>query len=233
MRGSIEIPYVYVPAPSNRKPACMRPLIPALVKPAFRVASSPVSPTPSSTSLILSFLQAAHASHRNRLTTMTREKLWTALAKKLETKSLAARTRPSSHWTYSDKTQRSTLNLLQKRYRSMWTQQPGKQIGIAAERTKQWVEKYPRETAGIIACIVAAPLGIAAAHGLLYMVGFMAAGVAAGTFFDVVNISSTFWLTYLRIYRRCCTSRYRQRRSWKHFCSSSKRSSGRCWCCTR
>ena len=59
-------------------------------------------------------------------------------------------------------------------------QEAGKQIGIAAEHTKQWVEEHPGETAGIIACVVAAPLGIAAAHGVLHMVGFTAAGVAAG-----------------------------------------------------
>jgi len=61
-------------------------------------------------------------------------------------------------------------------------QEAGKQIGIAAEHTKQWIEEHPGETAGIIACVLAAPLGIAAAHGALHMVGFTAAGVAAGKF---------------------------------------------------
>ena len=61
-------------------------------------------------------------------------------------------------------------------------QEAGKQIGIAAGHTKQWIEEHPGETAGIIACVVAAPLSIAAAHGALHMVGFTAAGVAAGKF---------------------------------------------------
>jgi hypothetical protein len=51
----------------------------------------------------------------------------------------------------------------------------------AEKQTKKWVEKHPGETAGMIACVVAAPLGIAAAHGVLHMVGFTATGVAAGT----------------------------------------------------
>jgi ElaB/YqjD/DUF883 family membrane-anchored ribosome-binding protein len=61
-------------------------------------------------------------------------------------------------------------------------QEAGKQISIAAEHTKQWIEEHPGETAGIIACVVAAPVGIVAAHATLHMVGFTAAGVAAGMF---------------------------------------------------
>jgi ElaB/YqjD/DUF883 family membrane-anchored ribosome-binding protein len=61
-------------------------------------------------------------------------------------------------------------------------QEAGKQISVAAEHTKQWVEEHPGETAGIIACVVAAPVGIAAAYATLHMVGFTTAGVAAGMF---------------------------------------------------
>jgi hypothetical protein len=60
-------------------------------------------------------------------------------------------------------------------------QEAGKHTSLAAERTKQWVEKHPGETAGIVACVVAAPIGIGAAYAVLNMVGFTATGVAAGS----------------------------------------------------
>jgi ElaB/YqjD/DUF883 family membrane-anchored ribosome-binding protein len=55
-------------------------------------------------------------------------------------------------------------------------QEAGRQIDIAVKRTKRWVGEYPSETAGIVACIVAA------ASAGLHMVGFTATGVAAGMF---------------------------------------------------
>ena len=60
-------------------------------------------------------------------------------------------------------------------------QEAGKHVGIAAEHTKQWNEEHPGETAGMIACVVAAPLGIGVAHGVLRMVGFTAKGIAVST----------------------------------------------------
>ena len=60
-------------------------------------------------------------------------------------------------------------------------QEAGKYASLAAQHTKQWIKEHPGETAGMIACVVAAPLGIGAAHSVLRMVGFTVKGIAAGT----------------------------------------------------
>jgi len=60
-------------------------------------------------------------------------------------------------------------------------QDAGKQISAAAQQTTRWIQDHPGETAGIVACVAAAPAGVAAAGGVLHMVGFTATGVAAGS----------------------------------------------------
>jgi len=61
-------------------------------------------------------------------------------------------------------------------------QDAGKQISAAAQQTTRWIQDHPGETAGIVACVAAAPAGVAAAGGVLHMVGFTATGVAAGMY---------------------------------------------------
>ncbi|KAH6870726.1 hypothetical protein BKA58DRAFT_469710 [Alternaria rosae] len=60
-------------------------------------------------------------------------------------------------------------------------QEAGKHAGFAAQHTRQWIKEHPGETTGMIACVLAAPLGIGAAHSVLRMVGFTAKGVAVGS----------------------------------------------------
>jgi ElaB/YqjD/DUF883 family membrane-anchored ribosome-binding protein len=75
-------------------------------------------------------------------------------------------------------------------------QEAAKQTSAAAKHTKQWVEQHPGETAGMFACVVAAPLGIGVAYSGLHMVGFTATGVAAGSAaaavqFSIGNVAAT------------------------------------------
>lgn len=51
-------------------------------------------------------------------------------------------------------------------------------MGVA----KEWVVAHPVETAGIVSCVVAAPVAIAIVPRTLNVAGFTAAGIAAGKF---------------------------------------------------
>jgi hypothetical protein len=61
-------------------------------------------------------------------------------------------------------------------------QEAGKNIGNAAVNTKDWVVTHPGQTAGMVGCVVAAPLAIAAAPLALGAAGFSAGGIAAGKY---------------------------------------------------
>ncbi|KAF7570854.1 hypothetical protein A1F94_005830 [Pyrenophora tritici-repentis] len=63
----------------------------------------------------------------------------------------------------------------------------GKHVGTAAVRGKKWVEEHPKETVGVVGCVLAAPVGIAVARGMLGMAGFTATGVAAGMLPPLLN----------------------------------------------
>lgn len=56
----------------------------------------------------------------------------------------------------------------------------GKRIGTAAVRGKEWVGEHPKETVGVVGCVLAAPIGVAVAGGVLGLAGFTATGIAAG-----------------------------------------------------
>lgn len=59
-------------------------------------------------------------------------------------------------------------------------QEAGNNIGHAVGHSKDWVVGHPGETAGIIGCVVAAPITIAMTPLALGAAGFTSAGVAAG-----------------------------------------------------
>ncbi|KAF1831573.1 hypothetical protein BDW02DRAFT_571907 [Decorospora gaudefroyi] len=54
-------------------------------------------------------------------------------------------------------------------------------VGPAALRTKEWIKEHPGETAGIVACVVAAPVAIGVAGKVLRVAGFARSGVVAGS----------------------------------------------------
>jgi hypothetical protein len=139
-------------------------------------------------------------------------------------------------------------------------QEAGKQIGPAAVETwkhmdkfgqdaGEWVREHPGETAGIVACVVAAPVAIGVANVGLKVAGFTAAGVATGLFacapYPLVTILTTYRFRGCRLpvsnrkrRRRKCICCPSERWSWRcgcghcprYRCRNSYRGSGRCDC---
>lgn len=59
-------------------------------------------------------------------------------------------------------------------------QNAGREIGPIARKAKDWIVEHPGETAGLVACVAAAPIVIAVTSQVLTGVGFTRAGIAAG-----------------------------------------------------
>ena len=114
-----------------------------------------------------------------------------------------------------------------------------KHLDEFGQNAGDWVREHPGETAGIVACVFAAPVAIGAANVGLKIAGFTAAGVAAGTLRYARFLASLQMLNTSRIRCRCfpisdwkCRRRKRVRYfpecwSWRCRCCNCPRHC--CW----